>query len=181
MTVVAPHFDMLASPIPTKAELLERTQRLSQAAAQHCPPGLPVAGVGHSIGTVALLLLAGAEADTFAGDQVKAEAMTARPSMDRLVLLAPPADFFRRTGSLAPINQPLQVWAGGKDTITPPAQAEFLRHAVKASTPVDVRVVEDAGHFTFMDELPPHVTDPHPDRKAFLQSLGEEVCRFLAV
>lgn len=179
MTVVAPHFDMLASPIPTKAELLERAHRSSQAVADHCPHGLPLAGVGHSIGTVVLLLLVGAHAETFAGDRVQVAAPPA--SLDRLVLMAPPTDFFRRAGALASVQQALQVWAGTKDTVTPPAQAEFLREAVSPSTPVDVRVVEGAGHFSFMDELPPHITDPFAGRAAFLRSLREEVSGFLAV
>lgn len=177
MQVVAPHFDMLASPVPTAVELLERTRRLSLATAGHCLPGLPVVGLGHSIGTVALLLLAGAEADTLAGERVRA--VEGLP-VDRLALLAPPTDFFRRPGSLASVTVPLGVWAGDGDTITPPAQAAFLREAIDTAVPVDIHVVEGAGHFTFMNELPPHVVDTYPDRAAFLRTLAEDVRRFLA-
>ncbi len=178
MLVIAPHFDMLASNVPTRAELSERMRRLSLAAARHCPPGLPVAGLGHSIGTVALLLLAGAEADTLAGERVRA---VPGCSIDRLALLAPPTDFFRRPGSLASLKVPVQVWVGDRDTITPPAQATFLREAIDGAIPVDIRVVEGAGHFTFMNKLPPHVTDTHADREGFLRSLADELRGFLAV
>ncbi|MFC3163594.1 alpha/beta fold hydrolase [Ciceribacter thiooxidans] len=175
MLVIAPHFDMLASPAPTAAELSERRRRLSLAAG-HCPAGLPVAGLGHSIGTVALLLLAGAEADTLAGERVRA---AAGYPFDRLALLAPPTDFFRRPDSLSSVKVPVQVWVGDRDTITPPAQAAFLKDAIEGVVPVDIRVVEGAGHFTFMNELPPHVVDTHPDRAGFLRTLAGEVCRFL--
>lgn len=68
---------------------------------------------------------------------------------------------------------------GDRDTITPPAQAAFLKDAIEGVVPVDIRVVEGAGHFTFMNELPPHVVDTHPDRAGLLRTLAGEVCRFL--
>jgi len=58
----------------------------------------------------------------------------------------------------------------------PPAQAAFLKEALEPGSPVEVRLAEEAGHFTFMHELPPHITDPHPDRNAFLVSLTDDVC-----
>ncbi|HLP68585.1 MAG TPA: hypothetical protein VK181_13805, partial [Rhizobium sp.] len=177
MLVVAPHFDMLAAPAPTAAVLSERQRRLALAADRHCPSGLPVAGLGHSIGTVALLLLAGAEADTLSGERVRA---AEGYPFDRLGLLAPPTDFFRQPGCLSVVKVPVQVWVGDMDTITPPAQAAFLKDAMDGVVPVDIRVVEGAGHFTFMNELPPHIVDAHPDRAAFLRTLAGEVCRFLA-
>jgi pimeloyl-ACP methyl ester carboxylesterase len=177
-SVVAPHFEMLASSVPTKAELIARIRRLDLAMNEYCSPGLPVSGVGHSIGTVALLVLAGAEASTLAGDRL---AFEAERTLERLVLLAPPTDFFRRSGSLASVHTPMQIWAGGKDTITPPAQAHFLKETLGSQTQIDLQLVEDAGHFSFMNELPPHVSDPHPDRDAFIQRLGVEASRFLSV
>jgi pimeloyl-ACP methyl ester carboxylesterase len=176
-SVIAPHFEMLASLVPAKAELMKRSQRLAAAMNSYCSPDLPISGVGHSIGTVLLLMLAGAVASTFAGDQLT---FRAERAFDRLVLFTPPTDFFRRPGALAEVKIPLQVWAGGKDTITPPAQARFLKAALAGQTQVDIHIVEDAGHFTFMNDLPPNVSEPHPDRVPFLQSLGEQVSRFLA-
>ncbi|CDH24237.1 alpha/beta hydrolase [Xenorhabdus bovienii] len=176
ISVVAPHFEMLASSIPTKAELLERSRRLTLAAKTYCSPGISIAGVGHSIGTVILLMQVGAEASTLAGDRLK---LGRELTLDRLVLFTPPTDFFRRPGSLTSVNVPIQVWAAGKDAITPPAQTVFLKETIGDQTQIDVHLVEDAGHFTFMNELPPYVTDPHPDRSAFLLSLGDEVSRFL--
>ncbi len=144
---------------------------------KHCSPDMAVSGVGHSIGAVLLLTLAGATASTMIGERL---IFTAEQSFDRLVLFAPPTDFFRQPGALALVTTPMQVWAGGKDTITPPAQAHFLKEMLANQARIEIILAEDAGHFTFMNELPPNVTDPQPERTAFLQSLAEEVNRFLA-
>lgn len=58
-TVVAPHFDMLASSIPTKAEFDARLQRLEASASGYAHANAPIVGVGQSIGAVTLLALAG--------------------------------------------------------------------------------------------------------------------------
>lgn len=176
MSVIAPHFEKLASTLPTKAELLERSRRLAVAANALHVPGTPIAGVGHSIGTVLLLMHVGAEVSTLVGDRL---IFKEKQNLDRLVLLAPPTAFFRHTGALASVNTPIQVWVGSKDTITPPAQAMFLKDALGEQTQTDLHIVDDAGHFTFMNELPPHITDTHPDRHAMLLSLGDEVSGFL--
>lgn len=77
------------------------------------------------------------------------------------------------------VRTPLAVWAGVLDTVTPLAQAEFLKRALDGRVPVDLRAFEGAGHFSFMHVLPPHVIDPLPDRHLFLEGLQSEVCRFV--
>jgi hypothetical protein len=74
----------------------------------------------------------------------------------RLALFAPPADFFRRPGALGSVNAPIRIWAGGKDQVRPPTQSAFLKRALASQAPVEVRLDEDAGRFTYMDEPPPH-------------------------
>jgi pimeloyl-ACP methyl ester carboxylesterase len=175
-TVVAPHFDMLASLVPTKAELDLRIQRL-QASLDRCSHSdLPVVGMGHSIGAAALLALQGAEGETLDGQHL---IFGSTSRLVRLALLAPPTDFFRRPGALRRVEVPIQIWVGGKDTITPPAQSQFLRDALGAQTSVAIHVDPDAGHFTYMDELPPHAPEPHPDRRTFLAGLADEIAAFL--
>lgn len=100
-------------------------------------------------------------------------------NFDRLVLFTPAADFFRAPGALASVDAPILLWAGEKDTVTPPAQAAFLKEALEPGSPVEIRLVAEAGHFTFMHELPPHISDPHPDRNGFLTSFTDDVCRFV--
>ena len=75
-------------------------------------------------------------------------------------------------------RSPIAVWVGALDTMTPPTHASFVREALGARAPVDLHVVEGAGHFTFMHALPPHVVDPMPAREAFLADLAQAIGDF---
>lgn len=175
-TVVAPHFERLVAPTPTEHELLLRARRLRLAIDSTARPGLPIAGVGHSIGATMLLALAGGQVWMRSGQRL---AIEPDPRLDRLVLLAPATDFFQGPGALEAVHTPILAWAGTQDGITPPAQAEYLKHALEARVPVDLRIAEGAGHFSFMNIPPPQTTEPLPDREAFLANLAAEVCRFV--
>ena len=175
-TVIAPHFEMLASTIPTKTELDMRIRRLEASIDSCACSNLPIIGVGHSIGATALLALQGAEGETFDG-QPLITGSTQR--LERLALLAPPTDFFRRPGALDRIKTPMKIWAGARDTVTPPAHSRFLMDALAFQACVAVQVDPDAGHFTYMDEPPPNVPEPHPDRSTFLAGLADEITAFL--
>lgn len=175
-TVVAPHFARIVSPAPSDDELLLRARRSRIAVESFARPDVPIAGVGHSIGTTSLLGLAGGAIWMREGHRLTIERL---PRMDRLALLAPATGFFRAPGALDGVDSSLLVLAGSVDTVTPPAQAELLKLALGARVPVDLRVLAGAGHFSFMHVLPPHVTDPLPDREAFLAELVSEVERFV--
>lgn len=176
ISVVAPHFDLLTSSLPSKAELLERSQRLALAEDEFCTQYMSIAGVGHSLGAVILLMHVGATAWTSAREPVIFEG---RKVLSQLVLLAPPTDFFPVPTSLASVKVPVQIWAGAKDIITPPTQAKLLKEALNNKTQTELYIVEDVGHFTFMNTLPPHVTDSHPSREVFLMRLGEKASQFI--
>ena len=175
-TVAAPHFERLVSPIPTQNDLALRVRRLRLALDYVMRPGMSAAGVGHSIGATVLLVLAGAEAWTLAGQRVS---VASDPRLDRLALLAPATDFFRAPDALDGVHVPICTWAGTKDEMTPSAQAAFLKDEIGARVPVDVHIVEGAGHFSFMNAPPPQTVEPLPDRDAFLARLGDQVCRFV--
>jgi pimeloyl-ACP methyl ester carboxylesterase len=175
-TVVAPHFERMVGPAPNNADLALRGRRLRLALDQIARPELPVAGVGHSIGTTMLLALAGAQAWTRAGRPVPVDP---ERRLERLVLMAPATDFFRRPGALDAVRTPILAWAGTRDEITPPDQALFLNESLAGRAPVGLRLAEGAGHFSFMNVPPPHAIEPLPDREAFLAGLTEEVCRFV--
>jgi pimeloyl-ACP methyl ester carboxylesterase len=176
-TVVAPYFERLVTPIPTEADLIVRARRLRLALDQIAQPGLPTTGVGHSIGATMLLALAGGQA--WMRDRTRLD-IVADPRLARLVLMAPATDFFRAPGALEGVCLPIQVWAASKDVITPPAQAEFLRQALGNRAAVELDVVEDADHFSFMDVRPPQTTESLPNREAFLAELAAKVVRFVA-
>ncbi|UXU08783.1 MULTISPECIES: alpha/beta hydrolase [Agrobacterium] len=175
-TVIAPHFEMLTSIAPTKAELDMRIRRLEASIDDCTSSNLPIVGIGHSIGATAMLALQGAEGETLDGQQL---IRGSTPRLERLAVLAPPTDFFRRPGALDRIKMPMKIWVGDKDTITPPAQSRFLMDVLTAQASVALQVDPDAGHFTYMDELPPNVPEPHPDRHTFLAGLADEVTAFL--
>lgn len=175
-TVVAPHFERLISPIPTESELLIRAQRLTLALNAIAQPGSTVAGVGHSIGAAALLALAGGQ--MWLGVDRRVD-IAPDERLARLVLLAPPTGFFQVGGALDSVRIPILAWAGSQDTITPPAHVDMLVRAMRDRLPVDVRVTEGAGHFSFMDLPPPHSVEPLPDRQAFLDELAKEIRNFL--
>ncbi|QNH23510.1 alpha/beta hydrolase [Xanthomonas theicola] len=175
-TVIAPHFTMLASAIPTKEELDTRIRRFEIAADGCARADQPIIGIGHSIGALTLLVLAGGQARTLSGDRV---VVGSKWKFARLALFAPPADFFRYPGALDDVDVQTLLRVGGKDTMTPPAHAEFLKEKLAQKAPVELGLDENAGHFTYMDELPPHVSDPQRDRSAFLSALADAVGRFV--
>lgn len=175
-TVIAPHFEMLASSVPTKTELDLRVRRL-EALMDFCSQSeLPIVGIGHSIGATALLSVQGAEGETLDGQHL---IVGSRSPFARLALLAPATDFFRRPGALDRVRAPIKVWVGAKDTITPPSQSQLLMDVLGSQTSVVIHVDPSAGHFTYMDELPPNVPEPHWDRRTFLASVHDEIAAFL--
>lgn len=176
-TVVAPHFQRLMSPTPTEEELMLRARRLSISLNTLVQPGATVVGVGHSIGAATLIALAGGKMWLGPGQSVN---ITADVRLTRIALLSPPTGFFQAPGALDAVQVPILAWVGSEDSITPPSQSEWLAQAMSDSQSVDVRVTEGAGHFSFMDQLPPHVVEPLNDKQSFLREYSSEICRFVA-
>lgn len=171
-TVIAPHFERLASPRPTEEELLLRARRLRLALDSAARPNMPVVGVGHSIGATILVALAGGQLWMHAGRQVP---VAPDERLSRLLLLTPATGFFQAPGALDAVRAPTFLWAGTNDVITPPDEAEFLKRQLEGRVAVELRLVDGAGHFSFMNTLPPQISDPHPDRETFLTNLATEI------
>lgn len=175
-TVIAPHFERLASPVPSEADLTLRARCLSLALDAFVQPGTTAAGVGHSIGAATLLALAGAQMWLGPGRRVN---IAPDGRLARLALLAPPTGFFQAPGALDAVRLPILAWAGSEDVITPAAQSEWLAHTMRDWQTVDVHVTSGAGHFSFMDLPPPQITEPLPNKQAFLQEYSKVVCKFV--
>lgn len=175
-TVVAPHFQRLASAAPSEAELTLRARRSSLALDVFAEPGATVSGVGHSIGAAMLVALAGGQMWLAPGRRVH---IAADARLGRLVLLAPATGFFQAPGALDAVHLPILTWVGSQDEVTPPAQSEWLAHALSGWQAVDVRVTVGAGHFSFMDQPPPHSIEPLEDKQTFLREHSSEICRFV--
>ena len=178
--IAAPHFARMTSPIPTDADLLLRVRRSRLALDALARPGLPVAGVGHSIGGAVLLALAGGEIWRGPGGPIPIPPEDRlHDRLDRLALMAPATGFFRAPAALDAVRTRILAWAATNDTIAPPAQAQLLADVIGPRVPVTVRVTDGAGHFSFMDNPPPQTTEPLADRDAFLLEVRAEVIRFV--
>jgi pimeloyl-ACP methyl ester carboxylesterase len=176
-TIVAPHFERLGPTNVCEGDLLLRARRLSLAVDAFARPGLLVAGVGHSIGTTMLLALAGGQARMRAGQCLP---IATDKRLGKLALMAPATQFFQASGALDGVATPILAWAGTHDTVTPPAQAQLLKQSLGTRVPVEVRIVQGAGHFSFMNNPPPSTIESLPNREAFLAELALEMCQFVS-
>jgi alpha-beta hydrolase superfamily lysophospholipase len=174
--VVAPHFERLPPVIPTEADLALRARRLRLALDTVDAPALPIAGVGHSLGATMLLAFAGAQIWTILGERL---AVPTLERLNRLALMAPATDFFRAPGALDGVRTPILAWAGTADGIATPEQVRLLERTLAPRVPVETRVIDGAGHFSFMNLPPPNTSETLADRDAFLADLAVEVGRFV--
>lgn len=162
--------------MPGETDLTLRARRLSHALDALVQSGETVAGVGHSIGAATLVALAGAQMWLGPGRRVN---IAPDSRLTRLALLAPHTGFFQAPGALDAVRIPVLAWVGSEDSVTPPAQTEWLADTMRAWQAVDVRVTHGAGHFSFMDQPPPKTTESLADKQAFLREYSSEVCKFV--
>ncbi len=174
-TVIAPYFERLMSAYPTASDLGLRARRLQIAFDRIADTDLPAVGIGHSIGATLLLAMAGGQIWIREDDNLP---IREEKSLKKLVLLAPPTGFFHAPNALSAITIPIQAWVGTLDSVTPQKQMEYLRDHLPTQVSCDLRIIDGAGHLSFLNTLPPHIKDPMIHRDAFLNTLAVEVCRF---
>ena len=175
-SVATPHFERMKSLVPTVAELESRARRHQLAFNEIARPGIPAAGVGHSIGAAMMVMLAGGVAWTMPGQPA---CVPADDRLQRLALMAPAADFFRGPGALDEVRASICAWVGAKDSMTPPDGAYAMKSRLDGRADMDLRLIADAGHFSYMNVPPPHATETLPDRDAFLRQLADDVGDFV--
>lgn len=175
-SLIAPHFEHLASARPTEEELTSRARRLSLALDELSEADTKIVAVGHSIGASILLTLAGAKMWLGPDHQV---AISADQRISKLAMLAPPSGFFRAPGALDQLSIPLKIRVGSEDSVTPPAQCQWLVELLENQNEVNFDICEGAGHFSFMDQMPPHIVEPLSDKAGFLRSLSKAIKDFL--
>lgn len=146
LMVSAPHFERLASPFVRAQELALRISRLGVALDYAGRLAQPEVVLGHSIGGATLLGFLGGRMRVRDGTAVD---VPYDSRIARAVLMTPALDFFRELGALDSVAVTIQVWVSSRDAITPPSQSEYLKDAL--GTKVDARLVERAGHFSFMN------------------------------
>lgn len=174
--VMAPTFERLLSPHPSESEILSRLEKLQESFSQVADLGLPLMGVGHSIGATLLVGLAGGQIWLNARGPIPSKV---RAPLEKLVLIAPPTGYFRAPGALAEICGRVQLWSGTADRITPPEQTHIFKQLLAPKVRVQEHVIKGAGHFSFMNTLPPGVTDEWSGRPQLLSDMARAVSHFL--
>ncbi|TGE06514.1 alpha/beta hydrolase family protein [Hymenobacter fodinae] len=124
-----------------------------------------VALIGHSLGGYAALALVGGEPvgrlpETADGPPLRIPTPPADARVKAVVLLAPAIPWFGSEGSLQHVQVPLLVLVGEQDEHTPAAQVEQILAGVPNARQVTLRVIDKAGHFSFLSPFPPARVSP---------------------
>ncbi len=149
--------------------------------------------IGHSIGGYTALALAGGRPLSLphqhADRQEHAIAVDHDDRVRALVLLAPATPWFRQRGTLAGVRVPILMIASYLDLAAPYFyMCEAVRDGVADPARVDYRLVEGAGHYSFLSPWPPELQGPaippsqDPPgfhRRAFLDQLYPQISGFL--
>lgn len=151
-----------------------------------------VAVVGHSMGGYTALAAAGGRPTAFARETADGRAREIPvPPDDRvraLVLLAPAAAWYLAPDALRDVRVPILMLTAEHDPHTPAGHAEIVRRGLPPDTPLEHRVVANAGHFSFLSPFPAAMTSaafapsqdpPGFDRARFHAAMYAEVAAFL--
>lgn len=151
-----------------------------------------VALVGHSMGGYTALALAGGIPTCFPHESPDQQAHIVRTATDHrikaLVLLAPATPWFLAEDSLRNVTAPILLLEAEKDEHTPSEHGLIVLHRVADQSKVRHRVIENAGHFSFLSPFPaartnpafpPSQDPPGFDRLRFHKELNTEVLAFL--
>ncbi|HEY6872078.1 MAG TPA: alpha/beta fold hydrolase [Geobacteraceae bacterium] len=141
--------------------------------------------IGHSMGGYTALAVAGGEPWTEKGEKVEV-----KPDgrVKALVLLAPATAWFMPEDALRNVTIPILLLVAEHDPFTPRWQGELVLERVPDRSRVTCRVIENAGHFSFLSPFPPAMrsskfppsVDPAGfDRERFHEKLNAEVLAFL--
>lgn len=144
-----------------------------------------VAIIGHSIGGYTALAVAGGTPWSETRQRVD---VVADPRVRALVLLAPATAWYLPEDSLSQVSVPILMLVAEHDPFTPRWHADLVLVRVPDRTQVTCRVIENAGHFSFLSPFPPQMrnasflpsTDPEGfDREKFHERLPAELLDYL--
>ena len=152
-----------------------------------------VAIIGHSMGSYTALALAGGVPTSLPNESFDGRprqiSVTPDYRVKSLVLLAPAVPCFREEGSLTGVNVPILMLVGEKDEFSPYVfLAQLIQERVTDKTKIQYRVIENAGHYSFLSSFPESMTnvafppsqDPYGfNRESFHNELNAEVLDFL--
>lgn len=144
-----------------------------------------VAIIGHSIGGYTALAVAGGTPWSETRQRVD---VVADPRVRALVLLAPATAWYLPEDSLSQVSIPILMLVAEHDPFTPRWHADVVLDRVPDRSQVTCRVIENAGHFSFLSPFPPQMrnasflpsTDPEGfDREKFHERLPAELLDYL--
>lgn len=117
-----------------------------------------VSVIGHSMGGYTALAASGGISTSFPYESFdeKSHLINVTPDyrIKSLVLLAPASVWFKTKGALEGINIPILMLVGEKDRFTPYFHAEIILNGITDSTKIQHKIVENAGHFSFLSPFP---------------------------
>jgi predicted dienelactone hydrolase len=148
--------------------------------------------IGHSTGGCTALSVAGGIPTSLPNESSDGKPKQINVEHDKkissLVLLAPGTFWFREKGSLGGVDIPILMITAEKDEFIEPFQAQIVLDGVVNSTKVEHKIVENAGHFSFLSPFPEFMITPEffpamdPagfDRQKFQDELNLEILNFL--
>lgn len=158
---------------------------------QHLKPNA-LTVIGHSMGGYTALALAGGKPTSFARESIDGNEheidVVSDSRIKALVLLAPATVWFRYPGALDNVTAPILMITAEKDEYTNDFHSQVVRHGIPATTQIQHKIINNAGHFSFISLFPEKMTTPafppsqDPpgfDRKEFLEVLNREILGFL--
>ncbi|MGY3088915.1 putative dienelactone hydrolase [Hymenobacter sp. UYAg731] len=163
---------------------------LAEFGANLRPDGVAV--IGHSLGGYTALALAGGRPGSLPHEHADGTpqpiATTPDARVRALVLLAPATVWYRAAEALRDMRVPILLLMGEKDEWTPGFHAQIVLNGVTDRQQVQHRVIENAGHYSFLSPFlpertgpafPPSQDPPGFDRAQFQQKLQAEILAFL--
>ncbi|WP_458121943.1 alpha/beta hydrolase family protein [Paenibacillus sp. Z6-24] len=153
---------------------------------------ISVSLIGHSMGGYTALAAAGGIPSSFphesSDNQPHLIHTRPDPRIKSLVLLAPASVWFKTEGALRAVNIPILMLVAEKDKFTPYFHAEIILNGVPDRKKVKHRVIENAGHFSFLSPFPKHMINasflPSQDpigfnRDRFQDKMNSDILAFL--
>jgi predicted dienelactone hydrolase len=141
--------------------------------------------IGHSLGGYTALAVAGGQPWTRKGQKIEVESDKRAKA---LVLMAPATGWYMPEDALRNVKTPILLLVAEHDRFTPGWQGELVLDRVPDRDQVTYKVIENAGHFSFLSPFPPAMrnpnfppsTDPEGfEREKFHEKLNAELLVFL--
>ncbi|BCN29173.1 alpha/beta hydrolase family protein [Anaeromicropila herbilytica] len=149
--------------------------------------------IGHSTGGCTALSVAGGIPTSLPNESLDGKPrqihVSHQKKISSLVLLAPGTVWFKEKGALSGVDIPILMINAEKDEFIEPFQARIVLEGVVDSGKVEQRIVENAGHFSFLSPFPEFMITPEffpaldPvgfDRKKFHNELNLWIYNFLS-